>query len=164
MERAKTTFSAPLAAIEIGGVRVGLIKNLNFTENIQRGEIQGLGSLNLQEVPPVAIRCTFTADSYLINLKKFGTVRDPFWPVNATDAKSLINTLLLGEKPVSIHIYRKTAGNVDQTTGIVISEGSFERIAVVQDCYLDSKTWNISEQTVGGKNISGRYLTPTYLT
>ena len=164
MERAKTTFTAPLAAIEIGGVRVGLMKNLSFTENVQRGEIQGLGSLNLQEVPAVAIRCTFVADSYLVNLKKLGTVNDPFWPSSATNAKSLINTLLLGEKPVSIHIYRKTAGTVDQTTGLVLDEGNFERIAVVVDCYLDSKTWNISEQTVGGKNISGRYLTPTYLT
>lgn len=157
------TFAAPLAAIEIGGVRVGLIRNLTFTENVQRADVQGLGALTLQEVPPVTIRCTFTADSYLINLKKFGTVKDPFWPVDATNAKTLVNTLLLGEKPVSIHVYRKTAGPVDPSTGLVLSEGNYERIGVAPDCYLDSKTWNISEQTVGGKNISGRYLTPIYL-
>jgi len=164
MEKEQQTFSAPLAAIEIGGVRVGLIKNLTFTETVQRGEVQGLGSLTLQEVPAVSIRCTFTADSYLINLKKFGTIKDPFWPIAATDAKTLINTILLGEKSVSIHVYRKTAGNVDQSTGLVLSEGSFARIGVATDCFLDSKTWNISEQTIGGKNISGRYLTPIFLT
>jgi hypothetical protein len=158
------TFSAPLAAIEIGGVRVGLIRNLTFTENVQRGEVQGLGSVVLQEVPIVALRCTFTAESYLINLKKFGTIKDPFWPSDATDPKTLINTLLLGEKPVSIHVYRKTAGNVDTSSGLVLSEGAFERIGVASDCYLDSKTWNISEQSIGGKNISGRYLTPIFLT
>lgn len=159
-----STFTAPLAAIEINGVRVGLIKNLNFSENIQRGEVQGLGELNLQQVPAISMRCTFSASSYLINLKKLGTVKDPFWPVDATDYKSLSNTLLLGEKPVSIHIYRKTAGAVDTVSGIVTSEGSYERVAVVQDCYLDSKTWNIAEGQIGGKDITGRYLTPTYLT
>ena len=158
------TFTAPLAAIEIGGIRVGLIRNLTFTENIQRGEVQGLGSATLQEVPPTAIRCTFTADSYLINLKKFGTIKDPFWPTDATDPKVLVNTLLLGEKPVAIHVYRKTAGSVNSSTGLVLSEGSFERIGVATDCYLDSKTWNIAEGAIGGKNISGRYLTPIYLT
>lgn len=159
-----STFTAPLAAIEINGVRVGLIKNLNFSENIQRGEVQGLGELNLQQVPAISMRCTFSASSYLINLKKLGTVKDPFWPVDATDYKGLSNTLLLGEKPVSIHIYRKTAGTVDTTSGIVTSEGSYERVAVVQDCYLDSKTWSIAEGQIGGKDITGRYLTPTYLT
>lgn len=164
MEYKQQTFSAPLAAIEIGGARVGLIRNLTFTENIQRSEVQGLGKLTLQEVPPIAIRCTFTADSYLINLKKFGTIKDPFWPSSATDAKTLVNTILLGEQPVSIHVYKKTAGEVDKTTGLVLNEGNFERIAVASDCFLDSKTWNISEQTVGGKNITGRYLTPIFLT
>lgn len=162
MDKTQQTFSAPLAAIEIGGVRVGLIKNLTFTENTQRGEVQGLGSITLQEVPAVAIRCTFTADSYLINLKKFGTIKDPFWPSSATDAKTLISTILLGERPVSIHVYRKTAGNVDQSTGLVTSEGNYQRVGVATDCYLDSKTWNIAEQTIGGKNISGRYLTPIF--
>lgn len=158
------TFTAPLAAIEIGGVRVGLIRTLNGTENIQRGEVQGLGELNLQEVPPISIRCTFTASSYMVNMKKLGTIKDPFWPVDAKDPKTLINTLLLGEKPVHIHIYRKTAGTVDPTTGLVLTEGNFERIAIIQDCYLDSRTWNISEGNIAGKDISGRYLTPTYLT
>lgn len=158
------TFTAPLAAIEIAGVRVGLIKTLTFTENVQRQEVIGLGSITVQEVPPTVIRCTFTADSYLINLRKFGTIKDPFWPVDAADSKTLVNTILLGEKPVSIHVYRKTAGTPDPATGLVTEEGNFERIAVAGDCYLDSKTWNISEQQIGGKNISGRYLTPIFLT
>lgn len=158
------TFTAPLAAIEIKGTRVGLIKNLTFTENSQRAEVIGIGSVLVQEVPIVVVRCTFTADSYLINLKKLGTIKDPFWPVSAKDAKTLVNTLLLGEEPVSIHIYKKTAGTVDQSTGLVTAEGNFETIGIATDCYLDSKTWNISEQTIAGKNISGRYLTPIFLT
>ena len=54
-------FTAALAIIEINGVPVGKIRTLQFTENIQRAEVQGLGSLTLSEVPPTAIRCSFTA-------------------------------------------------------------------------------------------------------
>lgn len=158
----ETTFTAPLASIEINGVKVGLIKDFSATENIQRGEVQGLGSLTLKEVPAISMRCTFTASSYLINLKQFGTIKDPFWPVDAGDPTKLVNTLLLGEKPVNIHIYRKTAGPID-SNGIVTTEGNMKRVAVIENCYLDSKTWNINEGNVGGKNISGRYLTPTNL-
>ena len=156
------TFTAPLASIEINGIKVGLIKDISATENIQRGEVQGLGSLNLQEVPALSIRCTFTASTYMIKLSKFGTIKDPFWPVDATDPKRLISTLLLGERPVSIHIYRKTAGSTDEN-GIITEEGRMSRVAVIEECYLDSRTWNLSEGNVSGKNISGRYLTPTSL-
>lgn len=158
----ENTFNAPLASIEINGVKVGLIKDLSFTENIQRGEVQGLGAFTLQEVPALSMRCTFTASSYSISLKKFGTIKDPFWPVDAGSPTKLVNTLLLGEKPVNIHIYKKTAGPVD-ANGIVTEEGNMARMAVIENCYLDSKTWNLAEGGIAGKNISGRYLTPVNL-
>lgn len=154
-------FTAPLATIVINNNVVGKIRGLTFTENVQRGEVMGIGDVTLQEVPIIAIRCTFTADSYMIDLKKLGTVKDPFWPVDSKDPMTLLQTLLLGEQPVSIHVYRKTAGSVNED-GLVTSRGKLQRIGVAENCYIDSKTWNIQEGNVSGKNISGRYLTPIY--
>lgn len=157
----ETVFTAPLAAIVVNNQTVGKIRSLTFTENLQRGEVMGIGEVNLQEVPVLAIRCTFTADSYVIDLKKLGTIKDPFWPVDALDAKSLLQTILLGEQPVSLHIYKKTQGTVDGN-GIVTSTGTLRRIGIAEDCYVDSRNWSIQEGNVSGKNISGRYLTPIY--
>jgi hypothetical protein len=156
------TFTAPLAIIKINNQSVGKIRNLSFTENLQRGEVMGLGEVTLQEAPVTSIRCQFQAGSYMLNLKKLGTVKDPFWPVDALDAKTLLNTIILGETPVSIHVYKKTAGAVD-ANGIVTSEGPMERIGIISDCYVNSRSWEISEGNLGGKNISGIYFTPIFL-
>ena len=156
------TFTAPLAVIMINGKKVGKIRNLTFTENIQRGEVQGIGSLTLQEVPAVAMRCQFQASSYMINLKTFGTENDPFVAQNLKSVQELVNTLLLGEAPVTIAVYKKTSGSVNNE-GIVTSEGALERIGIANDCYLDSRSFEISEGNISGKNISGRYLTPMFL-
>lgn len=160
---AEKVLTAPLAVIMINNKKVGKIRNLTFTENITRGEVQGLGSPSLQEVPVIAVRCQFQAGSYAISLKQLGTVMDPFIPQGITTAEQLLNTLLLGETPVSIHIYKKTAGTISNE-GVVVSEGALERIGIATDCYLDSRSFEISEGNIAGKNITGRYLTPIFLT
>lgn len=157
----ETTFTAPLAVIMVNDQKIGKVRNLNFTENIQRGDVMGLGELTLQEAPATAIRCQFSAGSYMIDMKRFGTVKDPFWPVDAKNPGELIRTILLGEKPVALHIYRKTAGNVD-SNDIVTSDGPLSRIGIIQDCLLNSRTWEISEGNLAGRNLNGIYFTPIY--
>lgn len=150
-------FTAPLAIIKIGGVAVGKIRTLSFTENVQRGEVQGLGELFLSEVPPLSVRCTFTADSYLINCNKFGDVEDPFWPTRASTTQEFANTILLGELGVDIFVYSKIPGNYN---GTIITDIEQYKIGVVSNCFLDSKVIQANEGQIAGKNISGRYLTP----
>lgn len=162
------TFSAPLAIIRAGnnGAAIGKIRNLNFQENIQRANVQGLGVVTLQEVPATAIMCNFTADSYAINLRKFGTVTDPFWPVDAVSAEQLLNSVLLGERGIQLHIYRKIPARIPQNFTaeqlLKDNEVSEQTIAIIQDCYLTTKTFQIAEGQVAGKTINGVYLTPIW--
>ena len=164
-------FTAPLAIIRAGagGTAIGKIRNLQFQENIQRGEVQGLGALCLSEVPVTSIRCQFNASSYLISLKKLGNVNDPFWPVDATDPVTMANALLLGEKGVTIQIFKKVPKGIaleDMPQGHTIlrpdqvnDEYTF---AVVPNCFINSRSWEISEGNIAGKNLSGIYLEPIY--
>lgn len=162
------TFSAPLAIIRAGsnGAAIGKIKNLTFQEQINRANVQGLGVVTLQEVPAVLINCNFNASTYAINLKKFGTVTDPFWPVAATSAEQLLNAILLGEAPVQLHVYKRvpTRVPINFTAEQLLkdSEVSEETIGIIQDCYLNSRVFEISEGQVAGKNITGVYLTPIW--
>lgn len=162
------TFSAPLAIIRAGnnGAAIGKIRNLSFQENIQRANIQGLGVLTLQEVPATAIMCNFSADSYAINLKKFGTVTDPFWPVDAVSAEQLLNAILLGERGVQLHVYRRVPTRVPENFTaeqlLQNSEVSEQTIAIIQDCFLTTKSFQIAEGQVAGKSINGVYLTPIW--
>ena len=162
------TFSAPLAVIRAGsnGTAIGKIRNLQFQEQLQRANVQGLGVVTLQEVPVTLINCSFSASSYAINMKKFGTVKDPFWPVEANSAEQLLNAILLGDIPVQIHVYKKVPARVPTTFTasdlLQNTEVQEETIGIIQDAHLNSRTFEISEGQVAGKNISGVYLTPIW--
>lgn len=152
-------FTAPLAIIKVAGVSIGKIRSLNFTENVQRGEVQGLGKLNLEEAPATSIRCQFTADSYLIDSKKFGTIQDPFWPTEATSNEEFANSILLGEVGVDLYVYSKIPKT---TNGKIVTDIDEFLIGVASECFLNSKTMQIQEGQIGGKNISGIYLNPIF--
>lgn len=162
------TFSAPLAIIRAGnnGTAIGKIRNLSFQEQIQRANVQGLGVVTLQEVPATLINCSFSASTYAINLKKLGTIQDPFWPVEADSAEQLYNALLLGEVPVQLHLYRKIPTRIPASFTaeelLTNSEVSEQTIAIIQDAYLTAKSFEISEGQIAGKNINGIYLTPVW--
>ena len=51
------TFTAPKAFVKINNQVAGFVRNLTFSENIQRANVQGLGSLTLQEAPAVSYTC-----------------------------------------------------------------------------------------------------------
>lgn len=162
-------FSAPLAIIRAGsqGTAIGKIRNLQFQEQIQRANVQGLGVVTLQEVPAVLINCTFSASTYAINLKRLGTLdTDPFWPVEASSAEQLLNSILFGDVPVQIHVYKKIPTRIPTTFTasdlIQNSEVSEETVGIIQDAHLNSRTFEIAEGQVAGKNINGVYLTPIW--
>lgn len=166
------TFSAPLAIIRAGssGTAIGKIRNLQFQEQIQRANVQGLGVVTLQEVPATLINCSFSASSYAINLKKFGTIQDPFWPVEASSAEQLLNAILLGDVPVQIHVYKRIPvggripANFTAQELLQNSEVGEQTIGIIQDAHLNSRTFEIAEGQVAGKNITGVYLTPIWNT
>lgn len=173
---AQETFSAPLAVIRIAGQTIGKIRNLNFTENVQRGEVQGLGEVNLQEAPITSVRCQFQAGTWMITLKNIGssTINDPFWPVTAADAQTLLKSIVLGETPVMIEVFKKKRTDASRkqisqgSAGQVLYTGDpltdLESIGVAKDCYINSRSFEISDGAIAGKNISGIYLTPLILT
>jgi len=44
------TFSAPMAYIKIGNETAGFVRNITVQEQINRVDVQGLGSLPIQEI------------------------------------------------------------------------------------------------------------------
>jgi hypothetical protein len=155
-ETGTRVLTAPKAVIKINGYASGFMRNIRFTENIQRGEVKGISNLTLQEVPATGLTCQLTADFFFISLKRpevqammnrSGSVAD------------FINTLTLGEQPVQIHVYGKI--KVTEANGVVTeinNEGV--TVAVCKDFFPDSQSFDVTEGQISGTNISGRYLMP----
>ena len=76
---------------------------------------------------------------------------------------SFVNTLSLGEFPFSISIYEKltASGGRDEVNKLITNVDLYGKsIGVLPDCYLDSQSFQLSNDGIAGLNSSGRYLTP----
>ena len=151
-------YTAPKAYITINARTAGYIRNISFTENINRADVQGLGRLTKQEVPATMYTCTFNCDFFFISfaepevqqlINRFGGV-GPFK-----------DTLSLGELPFSISFYQKTVENIDSTTRLVTEiDRTGETIAVLRECYIDNQSFTLAEGGIASLTTSGRYLEP----
>lgn len=151
-------FTAPKAFIKIDNQVAGYVRNLTFSENVQRANVQGLGSLTYQEAPPVVYTCNWQVDQYFISfdtpvmkkmLKKFGTIAD------------IKNSLVLGDIAFDITVYSKTIQSEDQQTKLVTEvDNTGQTIARLQGCLLNSQSFQLSEAGLAGVNIQGIYLEP----
>ena len=149
--------TAPLALIMIGGVTVGKIKNIRVQEQYQRGNVMGIGALISQEKPILGIQCSFTCSSYVISIKKLGTIDNPFVLRGATTTEQFVNTVLTQDNGVDIYIMKKGAKTL--TNGIV-TEASEENLFVIKNAFLTSQSFDIQEGQISGSDMSGEYLEP----
>ena len=155
------TFTAPKAFIKINNQVAGFVRNLTFSENIQRANVQGLGSLTLQEAPAVSYTCQWSVGQYFISfdtpvfkemLKKFGTI------------DQIKNSLVLGDIAFDITVYAKTVtapGNPPAKGQLVTEvDNTGQTIARLQGCMLNTQNFESSEGGISGYNVSGIYLEP----
>lgn len=151
-------FTAPKAFIKIDNEVAGYVRNLTFSENVQRANVQGLGSLTYQEAPPVAYTCQWSVSQYFISfntpimkkmLKKFGSIAE------------IKNSLVLGDIAFDITVYAKTVSSEDAATKLVTEvDNTGETIARLQGCLLNAQSFSIQEAGLAGIDISGIYLEP----
>lgn len=106
-------FTAPRAYIKIDNKVAGYVRNLQFAENVNRANVQGLGNLLLQEVPPVGYQCTFTVDQFFIDFKQ--PVMEGMMH-RLGSVKAIVDTLVLGELGFALAIYSKTIQSQDSNT------------------------------------------------
>jgi len=97
-----------------------------------------------------------TADFFFISLKR----PEVQAMVNRSGSVAeFINTLLLGEQPCQVHLYKKT--KLTESNNVVTSvDNEGETVAVIRDFYPDSQAFDVTEGQISGTNITGRYLTP----
>lgn len=151
-------FSAPKAHIIIEGQIAGFVRNITFTENVQRNDVRGLGNLYSVEVPAVSATNTFSIDQFFLSFK---TPQMKKLVNRYGGVEPLKNTLAMGEIPISINIYKKTVRSLDLNLRLVTEvDKTGEEIAILRDCFIDSQNFSLAEGGIAGSNISGRYLTP----
>lgn len=149
--------TAPLAIIKIKGTVVGKIKNLRIQEQYQRGNVMGIGALISSEKPILGIQCSFLASSYVVSVKKLGTIDNPFVIRGASTTEQFVNTVLMQDNGVDIYVMKKGAKVI--TNGIV-TEATEENLFVIKNAFLTSNSFDLNEGQISGSDLSGEYLEP----
>ena len=149
--------TAPLALIKIKGTTVGKIKNFRVQEQYQRGDVRGVGALISSEKPILGIQCSFSASSYVISVKKLGTIDNPFVVRGAATIEQFVNTVLMQDNGVDIYVMKKGAKVI--SNGIV-TEADEENMFVVKNAFLTSNSFDIQEGQIAGSDLAGEYLEP----
>ncbi len=158
MKNISSVFSAPKAYITIESKAAGYIRNISFTENIQRQDIRGLGDLYPVEVPAVSANNSFNLDQFFLDFET-PVMKKLLNRYGGADA--LINTLSLGDLPFSINIYKREISSQDSSTNLVTSTVSAgEEMVILRDCYIDSQNWTLAADGIASTTVQGRYLTP----
>lgn len=151
---ASKVLTAPLVVVKKNGVAVAKIRSLRLNESIQRGEVQGLGNLTLDEVPPTRIRCSASFSLYTV------TFRDSAIPdgINRTfdTLKSFVDNFLLKDG-IQLDLYKKVEDSVDENG---IKTAKLEPFATIRDMYIDSDSMDVTEGNVSTRDQSFQYLTP----
>lgn len=152
------TLTAPLALIEIKGKVVGKIRNIRIQEQVQRGSVRGLGELLDVEKPIVGMQCTFNCSYAVVSLKKMGTIDNPFITRGVSSPQQFVDTILLNDAGVNLHIYRKIPKTTSATG--VVTETDKEKVGVIYNAFMNSTSVDISDGQISMSDLSGEYLTP----
>ena len=156
-------FTAPQAYIMINGVATGIMKNVNFSETIDRTRVQGIGSAKLIETPVVLHTGTFSADMYFIDffqedIKQFVNRR-----ITGNDGQDpvqlFLNSEVLGDSPISLEVYKK---EIVSSEGGVVTEvnNTGKEIIAIRNIYITSQNLVINEGSLSASNVTGLYLDP----
>lgn len=153
---APIVLTAPKAFIQIDYQTVGYVRNLSFSENITRANVQGLGSLTLQEAPAVLYTCQWSVSQYFISFSSKGMKK---MLMKYGSAENLKNSLIVGDISFSLVIYEKIKGTSDDL-GLVTSLAKEKTVISLNQCVVNTQSFQLQEGGIAGIDVTGIYLEP----
>jgi len=148
--------TAPLAIIEVDSVVIGKMRGIRVNENIQRGNVQGLGQLVPDEKPALSWSGTVSCDFYNIDFRKSQVPNAIIRTVQTIQEWQ--DSVMLQEEGVTLKIFKRIAQPNQPTFGLIASEN--KTYAIIKGLFLDTENFDINEGQVSGRNQSFQYLFP----
>jgi len=153
---ANQVLTGALALIKSNGIVIGRTKSIQFSEEITRGQVVGLGELLRQEVPALGHRGTGSISSYAIDYETDGLPEN--FARKVESVQEFVDSLILNEEGVQLVIFKKVADFIDPTTKIVRSTPKV--YATINKVFLNRKGMNINESQIAGVDQSFDFLEP----
>lgn len=146
-----------LAIVKYKGTTVGLMKSISATENLTRGDVQGLGTILTSEAPVTQWRGSLTCAFYEFDFSQSGLTPDAIKRILQT-SQEFEDQLVLNPDGIQVEIYKKVEDAIDPVTQLIKSK--LTPFAVIKRILIESDSFDIAEGQVSGRNSSFRYLDP----
>jgi len=153
-----------IAIIKSGGKVIGKIKSWNITENIQRGDVQGVGTIFSSEAPALKYGGTLSCNAMTVSYKDgiipgalkrgISTIGSQALSGNA----SYEDNVVLDDTGLTIECYKKIKDVIDHATGNI--KPKVTPFVVVNKAFIETSGLEISEAAISGTNQSFKFLDP----
>lgn len=157
-----------IALIKVQGVVIGKMRGVRCQESMRRLPVRGLGTIIPSEQAVVEWEGTLSCDFMEIKFQTTGianAIRRIFPNVVSqvlNGNASFEDQLVLDSTGVQVDIFKKVT-DVVNAQGIITP--TLIPYASVQNCLIESDSFDISEGAIAGHSQSFKYLTPlTYAT
>lgn len=155
-----------IALIKVGDTVIGKMRSISATENYNRLDVQGMGTIYTQEAPVVKftgnVQCSFMSMS-------FAHVNDGIKGAIRRDLPNLASRVFDGEisledqlsidsdRGVQIDVFKKVEDILNPDGTIRPKAIPY---AIIRKCLIESDSFEVSEGAVAGHNQSFRFLEP----
>ncbi len=143
-----------LALVKKNGAVVGHMRNIRWSENTQRGEVQGIGTLLIKEAPPTRHGGSGSCDFYAIDFESGGIPQGI--DRNVQTNQEFEDNLALKDG-LQIDIFRKVEDAIDERG---IKRAKLVPYAILRRVFLTTHGGDISEGSLSGENQGFIYLDP----
>ncbi len=152
-----------IAIVKSNGKIISKLKSWSFNENIQRGEVVGIGTIYASEAPVLKYSATLSCAAMTVGYKD-GIIPNAF-KRNISKIQSQVLTgnvsvednLTLEDQGVTIECYLKIKDVIDAQGNIVPKVAP---LITVPKCFLEGSSLEISESAISGTNQNFKVLEP----
>lgn len=144
-----------VALVRVKGQVIGKMRDVTVSEDLQRADVRGLGTIFSQEKPVVAHNGSLSCTYYFIDwatARAKGSIRRDVQTKNEYE-----DYLVLQEEGIQVDIFRKITDVID-ARGIPVPK--LKPIAIVKGVYTNNESLNISEGQVSTHNQSFVFTEP----
>lgn len=154
-----------IAIIKSAGKVIGKIKSWRFSEQLNRGDVQGLGTIYSSEVPVLKYKGTLAVSQVAISFKN-GVIPNAFRrnlsniasQALGNKSASVEDQLVLDDTGLVIECYKKVADLIDPTTGLI--RPKVTPFIICSPCFLEGTSLDISEASLAGMDQNFTVLNP----
>lgn len=164
-------YTAPLARIKVvdpdtqSVITIGKMRNIRVSETIRRGRVTGIGQMTAVELPALEFTGTINVGFYTIDFSKHPLTRNALLRKTGTSEK-WVNTVLLNEIGLRIDLIRTVPdlanfpnGGKD-ANGIIQTVSGGEVFATIEQAFITSDGFDVSEGQVSGQDSTLEFLDP----